>query len=132
MDPGDQRQVSAAGGLLLLDELDVTGFATPRRPRQPAPNEVQRGATGLIEPHRTARPAGQHFTFGGQTLKKKLDRVGACNTAYLIANPDPAALIVAGYGASIDNVMKDRASTGEPLCIVRYRESAIVQALGDG
>jgi hypothetical protein len=116
---------------LLRDKLDVARFPTSSRTRQPTPDERQSGPPCVINTYRASRPAGKNLTLRRQALIKKLDAIGTCHAPDLITHANPATLVSAPDGISLDVVMKHRACAGQPLGVARYCESAIVQTLAD-
>ena len=81
--------------LMKIDKLNITRLPTARRARQPTPNETQSGASRVINAYRATRPAGKHFPFRGQALKKKLNGIGARDASDLMTHTNPAALVSA-------------------------------------
>lgn len=86
---------------------------------------------GVINAYGTPRPAGKNLALAGQALIQQLDGIGACGAPDLIAHANPAALVSAPDGISIDVIFKHGARTGQPVSIARYDKAAIVQAFAD-
>lgn len=90
---------------------------------------MKRRAPEIVLANLTARPASKDLILSGKAVIKKLDGVAAGHPPHLTAQADPAAVVCPGDGPTVDEIVKDRSSTREPLGVVGYGESTVVQPL---
>lgn len=90
---------------------------------------MKRRAPEIVLANLTARPASKDLILSGKAVMMKLDGVAAGHPPHLTAQADPAAVVCACDGRTVDEIVKYRSSTREPLGVVGYGESTVVQPL---
>lgn len=90
---------------------------------------MKRRASEIVLANLTPRPASKDFILSGKAVIKKLDGVATGHPPHLTTQADPAALVCADDGPTVDEIVKYCSSTRKPLGVVGYGESTVVQPL---